>query len=117
MSAQTSQTQGKNELPASESARVADLVNYQDGAVVSRTLVKRATGTITVFAFDAGQALSEHTAAFDALVQMLEGEAEITISGKPFQLHAGEAILLPAHQAHGVTAATRFKMLLTMIRS
>jgi quercetin dioxygenase-like cupin family protein len=104
-------------MPGAVIVRLGETVNYQDGAVVSRTLVKGATGTITVFAFDAGQALSEHTAAFDALLQPLEGEAEITISGNPFPLQAGEAILLPAHQRHGVTATTRFKMLLTMIRS
>ena len=108
---------GTNHMPGAEIVRLGDTVNYQNGAVVSRTLVKRATGTVTAFAFDAGQGLSEHTAAFDALVQMLEGEAEITISGKAFHLRGGEAILLPAQQPHGLTATTRFKMLLTMIRS
>jgi quercetin dioxygenase-like cupin family protein len=105
------------QMPAAEILRLGDLVNYQDGAVVSRTLVKHQTGTITMFAFDAGQGLSEHTAAFDALVQMIEGSAEITISGKPFHVEGGQAILLPANQPHAVTALTRFKMLLTMIRS
>ena len=104
-------------MPSAEVVRLGEVVNYQEGAVVSRTLVKRQTGTITVFAFDAGQGLSEHTAAFDALVQIIEGNAEITIAGKPFKVQGGEAILLPANQAHGVTALTRFKMLLTMIRS
>jgi len=99
-----------------EIVKLGEIVNYQNGAVVSRTLVKRSTGTITVFAFDQGQGLSEHTAAFDALVQMLEGEAEITISGNAFRLESGDAILLPAHQPHAVTAVTQFKMLLTMIR-
>ena len=108
---------GAKQMAGAEIVRLGELVNYQDGAVVSRTLVKRATGTITAFAFDAGQGLSEHTAAFDALVQIMEGEAEITISGRAFQLRSGEAILLPANQPHAVTAATRFKMLLTMIRS
>ena len=117
MSAQTSQTQGKNELPTSESARVADLVNYQDGAVVSRTLLKRPTGTVTVFAFDAEQGLSEHTSPFDALVHVLEGQAEITIAGKPLSTSAGECVLLPANQPHAVKATTPFKMILTMIRS
>jgi quercetin dioxygenase-like cupin family protein len=106
-----------NHLPGAEVRRLTELVNYQDGAVVSRTLVKRATGTITAFAFDAGQGLSEHTAAFDALLQMIEGEAEITIAGKPFPLREGELILLPAQAPHAVAATTRFKMLLTMIRS
>jgi quercetin dioxygenase-like cupin family protein len=104
-------------MPNAEVLRLGELVNYQPGAVVSRTLVKRATGTVTAFAFDAGQGLSEHTAAFDALVQMIEGEADWTIAGKPFRLAGGEAILLPANQPHGVTAVTPFKMLLTMIRS
>ena len=107
----------QNQMPGAEVARLGDLVNYQEGAVVSRTLVKRQTGTITVFAFDAGQGLSEHTAAFDALVQIIEGNAEIMISGKPFPVESGEALLLPANQPHAVTALTRFKMLLTMIRS
>lgn len=104
-------------MPGAEIVRLGEMVNYQEGAVVSRTLVKRTTGTITAFAFDAGQALSEHTAAFDALVQMIEGEAEITISGKAFPVHGGEAILVPANQPHGLTAKMPFKMLLTMIRS
>jgi quercetin dioxygenase-like cupin family protein len=104
-------------MPNAEVVRLGELVNYQEGAVVSRTLVKRPTGTITAFAFDAGQGLSEHTAAFDALVQIIEGSAEITIAGKPFKVEGGEAILLPANQPHGLTALTRFKMLLTMIRS
>ena len=108
---------GVKQMPGAEIVRLGELVNYQEGAVVSRTLVKRATGTITAFAFDAGQGLSEHTAAFDALVQMIEGEAEITISGNAFHLHGGEAILLPANAPHGLTAKTQFKMLLTMIRS
>ena len=106
-----------NQMPAAEVLRLADLVNYQDGTVVSRTLLKHATGTVTVFAFDAGQGLSEHTAAFDALVHMLDGKAEITISDKPYHLEAGQAILLPANRPHALAALTPFKMLLTMIRS
>jgi len=108
---------GPKQIPGAEILRLGEQVNYQDGAVVSRTLVKRATGTITAFAFDAGQGLSEHTARFDALVQMIEGEAQITISGKAFALRGGDAILLPAGQPHAVSATSRFKMLLTMIRS
>ena len=104
-------------MTASEVFRPKDLVQYQTGAVVSRTLIKCPTGTITVFAFDEGQGLSEPTAAFDALVQLLEGEAQFTIAGKPFTLRVKEAILLPANQPHSVTAPTPFKMLLTMIRS
>ncbi|MEP7365300.1 MAG: cupin domain-containing protein [Acidobacteriota bacterium] len=94
-----------------------DLVDYQEGSVVSRTLVKRVTGTVTLFAFDEGQGLSEHTAAFDAVAHLLEGEAEITVSGKPLLTTAGEAVLMPANQPHSLKALSRFKMLLTMIRS
>ena len=107
----------KKEMPIAEAVRLIDLVNYQDGAVVSRTLVKGATGTVTLFAFDEGQGLSEHTAPFDALAHLLEGEAEITVSGKPLRTAAGEAVLMPANQPHSLKALSRFKMLLTMIRS
>lgn len=117
MPAEPSQTQARSELPASEGVRLADLVNYQEGAVVSRTLLKRPTGTVTVFAFDAEQGLSEHTSPFDALVHVLEGQAEITIAGTLLSASAGECLLLPAHQPHAVKATTPFKMLLTMIRS
>lgn len=105
------------QMPAAEIVRPEELVQYQSGSVVSRTLIKRSTGTVTLFAFDEGQGLSEHTAAFDALVHMLEGQAEFTIAGTAFSLQAGQAILLPANQPHAVTAATPFKMLLTMIRA
>jgi quercetin dioxygenase-like cupin family protein len=104
-------------MPGGEVLRLSELVSYQEGTVVSRTLVKHPTGTVTVFAFDAGQGLTEHTAAFDALVQILEGRAEITISDKPYRVESGEAILLPANQPHALAALTPFKMLLTMIRS
>jgi quercetin dioxygenase-like cupin family protein len=97
--------------------RVVDLVSYQDGAVVSRIVVKRETGTITLFAFDAGQELSEHTAPYDALVQVVDGEAAITVAGQPHRVRTGEMILMPAHQPHALKALSRFKMLLTMIRS
>ena len=93
------------------------MVAYQEGSVVSRTLVSKPTGTVTLFAFAEGQGLSEHTASYDALVQMLEGEAEITVAGKPIHARAGEMVLMPAHQPHALKALTRFKMLLTMIRS
>lgn len=109
--------QNKAEMPAAEVVSMADLVSYQDGSVISRTVLKRATGTITLFAFDEGEGLSEHTAAFDALVQILEGEAEITVSGKTLRTQAAQAILLPANHPHALKAITRFKMLLTMIRS
>ncbi|HEY1467395.1 MAG TPA: cupin domain-containing protein [Candidatus Acidoferrum sp.] len=117
MSAQPSQTQARSDLPPGESVRLAELVNCQEGAVVSRTLLKRPTGTVTVFAFDAEQGLSEHTSPFDALLQVLEGHAEITIAGKPLSTSAGECVLLPANQPHAVKATAPFKMLLTMIRS
>ncbi len=100
-----------------QTGRVADLVAYQDGAVVSRTLVKRPAGTVTLFAFAEGQELSEHTAPYDALVQVVEGETEIAIAGQPFRLRAGDMIVMPANRPHGVKAVAAFKMLLTMIRS
>jgi quercetin dioxygenase-like cupin family protein len=111
------QPQSKREIRIAEPTGLVSLANYQEGAVVSRTLVSRLTGTITLFAFDEGQGLSEHTAPFDAFVHILEGEAEIVVSGKPFLTKTGEAILLPANQPHALKALTRFKMLLTMIRS
>ncbi len=93
------------------------LVDYQNGAIVSRTIVDKPSGTVTVFAFDRGQALSEHTAPFDAIVQVLDGRAEITIEGKPLDVAAGQMLIMPADKPHALTAAERFKMLLTMIRS
>ncbi|NQU22841.1 MAG: cupin domain-containing protein [Candidatus Nealsonbacteria bacterium] len=93
------------------------LVDYQNGAIVSRTILDKPAGTVTVFAFDRGQALSEHTAPFDAMVQVLDGRAQITIEGKPFDVAAGQMVIMPADKPHAVTAAERFKMLLTMIRS
>jgi quercetin dioxygenase-like cupin family protein len=111
------QTQSKREMPLAEVVRLIDLVNYQEGAIVSRTLVHRTTGTVTLFAFDEGQSLSEHTAPFDALAHLLEGEAEIVVSGKPLLTKAGEAVLMPANQPHSLKAFRKFKMLLTMIRS
>ena len=106
-----------SEMPAAAPVSPVGLAGYQEGAVVSRTLLKRAGGTITLFAFDEGQALSEHTAPFDAVAQVLEGEAEITIAGTPRKVAKGEIVLMPANQPHAVHARTRFKMLLTMIRS
>ncbi len=96
---------------------LADLVDYQQGAVVSRTLVKRATGTVTLFAFDEGQELTEHTSPFDALVQVLDGDLEITISGSPLELTAGQMVIMPAGKPHALRAARRMKMMLVMIRS
>ena len=111
------QAQRKGEMPIAEVVRLIDLVNYQEGAVVSLTVVKRTTGTVTLFAFDEGQGLSEHTAPFDAVAHLLEGEAVITVSGEALRTTAGEAVLMPANQPHALKALSRFKMLLTMIRS
>ena len=94
-----------------------DHIQYGEGAVVSRTLVKRPTGTITLFAFDVGQELSEHTAPFDAVVHVVEGEVDLTIGGQPLRAKEGELVIMPANIPHAVKAATKFKMLLTMIRS
>lgn len=100
-----------------EVQKPADLVAYQDGSVVSRTVVDQKTGSVTLFAFDEGQALSEHTAPFDALVNLVDGEAEITISGKAYHLKTGDMILMPAGEPHSLKATKKFKMMLTMIRS
>jgi quercetin dioxygenase-like cupin family protein len=96
---------------------LAGLVDYQAGAVVSRQVIAKPTGTVTLFAFDKGEGLSEHTAPFDALVEVLDGRAEITISGKPFQLGSGDAIVMPANEPHALKATERFRMLLVMIKS
>ncbi len=98
-------------------ARMAGLVDYQAGSVVSRTVIEKETGTCTLFAFDEGQGLSEHTAPFDALVSLLDGEAEITISGKPFHLKEGDMIIMPADEPHALKAVKKFKMMLVMIKS
>jgi quercetin dioxygenase-like cupin family protein len=103
--------------PVSQVLPLDDLIACQEGAVVSRQIVKAEAGNVTLFAFDKGQELSEHTAPFDALVHVLDGEAEIRIAGKPFTLKAGEAIVMPANEPHALKALTRFKMLLTMIRA
>jgi quercetin dioxygenase-like cupin family protein len=96
---------------------LVDMVDYQKGSVVSREIVKKDTGTITLFAFDEGQGLSEHTTPYDALVHILDGEAEITIGGKVFEPRAGEMIVMPAHIPHALKAIKKFKMLLIMLRS
>jgi quercetin dioxygenase-like cupin family protein len=103
--------------PKAQVLRLAELVAYQDGSIVSRQISKAEAGNVTLFAFDAGQELSEHTAPFDALLHVLDGEAEVTISGQPFRVGSGEAIILPTGQPHAVKARSRFKMLLTMIRT
>jgi quercetin dioxygenase-like cupin family protein len=97
-------------------ANIAALADYQSGAIVSREILKGANGKVMVFAFDQGEGLSEHTSPFNALVHILEGEAEITISGEPHRVKGGELILMPAQQPHALKALQRFKMILTMIR-
>ena len=97
--------------------KMVELIAYQEGAVVSRVIVSQPTGSVTLFAFDAEQGLSEHTAPFDALVHILDGEAEVTLSGTPHHLTAGEMIVMPANEPHALRALTPFKMLLVMIRS
>ena len=94
-----------------------NMVGYQKEAVVSKTIIEKKTGTVTLFAFGEGQGLSEHTAPFDALVQVLDGEVEIKIAGQPFDLKTGEIIVMPANKPHALKAVKAFKMLLTMIRS
>jgi len=101
---------------ASQILKFSDLIQYQSGSIVSKVIVKQKGGNVTLFAFDAGQELSEHTAPFDALVQVLDGNAQITIAGEPFEVSAGESILMPAGIPHALKAMKRFTMLLTMIR-
>jgi quercetin dioxygenase-like cupin family protein len=103
--------------PKSQVLRMAELVDYQEGSVVSRQITKADAGNVTLFAFDIDQGLSEHTAPFDALVHILEGEADVTISGQPFRLSTGDAIIMPADEPHALKAIQKFKMLLTMIRA
>ena len=103
--------------PKAEILNLAEMVSYQTGSVVSRQITKADAGNVTLFAFDEGQELSEHTAPFDALVQVVEGKAEIIISGKSFHLTSGDAIIMPANDPHAVKATGQFKMLLTMIRA
>jgi quercetin dioxygenase-like cupin family protein len=100
-----------------EVERLVNLIDYQDGSVVSRTVVKKETGTVTLFAFDKGEGLSEHTAPFDALILVVDGEAEVTVSGVACRVGEGEMVLLPAGEPHALAAVERFKMVLTMIRS
>ncbi|MBN1455241.1 MAG: cupin domain-containing protein [Methanomicrobia archaeon] len=102
---------------AAKAIRLPDLADYQEGSIVSRTILDKKTGTVTFFAFDQGQGLSEHTTPFDALVYLIEGEAEITISGKSLRVNDGEMVIMPANLPHALRAVKRFKMILTMIRS
>lgn len=99
-----------------EAGSLSGLVDYQDGAVVSKEIIKKEKGSVTLFAFDKGQGLSEHTAPFDALVYIFDGKAEISIAGKQYFLKAGETIIMPANKPHSLKAIDRFKMLLVMIK-
>ena len=101
---------------AARAIRLADLIDYQEGSVVSRTVIDRPAGTVTLFAFDAGQGLSEHTAPFDAMVNVIDGEAEVSISGTPHKVAAGESIIMPANEPHELRAHQGFKMLLVMVK-
>jgi quercetin dioxygenase-like cupin family protein len=107
----------KKGFDTAKAVDMAGIVEYQEGSVVSREIVKGKTGTVTVFAFDEGQGLSEHTAPFDALVCIMDGEAEITIAGETRTVKRGELIVMPADRPHALQAEKRFKMLLVMIRS
>jgi quercetin dioxygenase-like cupin family protein len=98
-------------------SNIKELVAYQEGSIVSKEIIKKATGTVTLFAFDRDQGLSEHTAPFDALVAVLDGEAEITIAGEPHHLKEGEMVIMPGGKPHALQAVKRFKMMLVMIRS
>lgn len=107
----------KTSLTKSQKVELASLVSYQAGSVVSRTLISSRTGTVTLFAFDEEEGLSEHTTPYDALLHLLEGETEVIITGDKYRLVQGEVIILPAGEPHAVRAVKRSKMLLTMIRS
>ncbi len=100
-----------------KAVNLKDLVEYAEGSIVSRTLVDKKTGTLTLFAFDAGQGLSEHTAPFDAVVQILDGKAALMIGGQALEASAGQLVVMPANVPHALRAVERFKMLLTMIRA
>ena len=100
-----------------QALKLVNLIDYQEDSIVSRTIINKAAGTFTLFAFGGGQGLSEHTAPFDALVYLLDGEAEVTISGKSLNLREGDMVIMPANQPHSLRAIKRFKMMLVMIKS
>jgi quercetin dioxygenase-like cupin family protein len=110
-------TDSNKEALFAQAHNILGLINYQDSAVVSRTLIDEDAGTVTLFAFDAGQGLSEHTAPYDAMVQVLEGEVEVKIAGTPVVLKQEEMTIMPANKPHALTARSKFKMLLVMIKS
>ncbi len=105
------------ETPMAQVMNLAGMVAYQEGSVVSRTLIDKKVGTVTLFAFAVGQGLSEHTAPFDAMVYLLDGEADVSISGKPYHLKNGDMLIMPANKPHALKATRAFKMLLVMVRS
>lgn len=105
------------EKSVAQAMKLRDLVDYQESSVVSRTIIDKNAGTVTIFAFDEEQGLSEHVAPFDALVYILDGEAKITISGKPLHLKESEMVIMPANEPHSLKALKKFKMVLIMIRS
>jgi quercetin dioxygenase-like cupin family protein len=107
----------KTHTLTAQAANLNNLIDYQEGSVVSRTIIDKKAGTVTLFAFDQGEGLSEHTTPYDALVYILDGEAEVVISGKPVHLKTGEMTIMPAKEPHALSATTKFKMLLVMIRS
>jgi quercetin dioxygenase-like cupin family protein len=102
---------------AGQALNALELISYQDGAVVSRTISEKPVGTVTVFAFEEGQGLSEHTAPYDAIVHIIDGEVDVTISGKVVRAKMGEIVIMPANQPHSLKAVTKFKMILIMIRA
>jgi len=107
----------RNRGETQKTPRLVEMINYQRESIVSQTLIDKKTGTVTLFAFDEGQGLSEHTVPFDALVFLIDGEAEIVIAGRTFHLNEGETITMPANKPHSLKAVSKFKMILTMIRS
>ena len=109
--------QKENKQLIAKASNLEGLIDYQEGSVVSRTLIDKKAGTVTLFAFDENQGLSEHTSPYDALVYVVDGEVEITISGKPIRLKKGEMTMMPSNHPHALAAKTKFKMLLTMIKS
>jgi Uncharacterized conserved protein, contains double-stranded beta-helix domain len=110
------QDEKSGRMPPAKALELKELVAYQPGAIVSRTLVDKESGTVTLFAFDAGQKLSEHTAPFDAMVTVLDGQAELIIGKKSVPARAGQSVLMPAKIPHAIAASTQFKMLLVMVR-
>lgn len=108
---------GSNEFEKSKIFSFMESVDYAEGAIVSKTVLKKESGNISLFAFAKGEALSEHTAPFDAMIQVVEGKGEITIGGRPFILDSGQTIVMPANIPHAVKAVEKFKMVLTMIKS